>query len=144
MLKRLMPLLLILVSGGLYAQKDSTGVAVAFEDTTGGYGYMYMTVTCYECNPKGLVFYKKFAIISGYYKVKDFYSSIATQSIDHFRKKYEELGYFREKTVQVWKSPRLFSSFNEVKEYRDDLLNKLRSENYMVVGFDDKIIPGAK
>lgn len=125
--------------------KDTTVIQKdLFQDTTGGYGYMYLSITCYECNPKGLVYYKKFALISGFYKVKDFYSSVATQSVDHFRKKFEDLGYFKEKTTQIWKSPKLFETFAEVKEYRDDLITKLKSENYVVVAFDDRIKPGEK
>ena len=125
-------------------RKDNDPVTEQFQDTTGGYGYMYLSITCYECNPKGLVYYKKFALISGYYKVKDFYSSIATQSVDHFTKRFEDLGYFKEKTTQIWKSPKLFLTFAEVKEYREDLIAKLKSENYVVVFFDDRIKPGER
>jgi len=144
-----LPLWLLLATGAgaqtdSSTQKTNTAQKESFQDTAGGYGYMYLSITCYECNPKGLVYYKKFALISGFYKVKDFYSSVATQSVDHFRKKYEDLGYFKDKTTQIWKSPKLFETFAEVKEYRDDLIAKLKSENYVVVFFDDMIKPGEK
>lgn len=134
-------LLFLLVHGMAGAQTDPGKTGDEFADTTGGYGFMYLTTNCFECSPKRLVYYKKFIIISGYYKVKDFYNSIATLSVDHFKHKFDSLGYFREKNTQIWKSPKLFSSFEEVKEYRDDLIAKLKSENYVVVVFDDKIKP---
>jgi hypothetical protein len=110
-----------------------------FADTTGGFGFMYLSTTCIECNPKGSAHYKKFAIISGIYKAKDFYSSVATRSVGHFKKKFEKLGYFKDKVTQTWKSPRLFASLEEILEYKNDLIAKLKSENYVVVSFDDKI-----
>jgi hypothetical protein len=133
-------LFLLLLHFQLQAQADSTAKD-GFADTTGGYGFMYLSTTCYECSPKRLVYYKKFVLISGFYKVRDFYSGVATKSVDHFKNKFDSLGYFREKTTQIWKSPRLFSSFDEVREYRDDLIAKLKAENFMVVVFDDKIKP---
>lgn len=110
-----------------------------FADTSGGYGYMYLSTTCIECNPKGSAHYKKFAIISGIYKAKDFYSAVATRSVGHFKKKFETLGYFKDKVTQTWKSPRLFASLDEILEYKNDLIAKLKSENYVVVSFDDRI-----
>lgn len=110
-----------------------------FADTTGGFGFMYLSTTCIECNPKGSAHYKKFAIISGVYKAKDFYSAVATRSVNHFKQKFEKLGYFKDKITQTWKSPKLFSTLQEILEYRDDLIAKLKSENYVVVSFDDRI-----
>lgn len=140
---RILQLLLLsfLINGAIIAQSDNNQDTKHFEDTTGGYGFMYLTTNCFECSPKRLVYYKKFILISGYYKVKDFYNSIATLSVDHFKHKFDSLGYFREKNTQIWKSPKLFSSFEEVKQYREDLIAKLKAENYVVVVFDDKIKP---
>lgn len=130
-------------SAGLLAQDADTTKQVQtidkFADTTGGFGYMYLSTTCIECNPKGSAHYKKFAIISGIYKAKDFYSSVATRSVGHFKKKFEKLGYFKDKVTQTWKSPRLFASLEEILEYKNELIAKLKSENYVVVSFDDKI-----
>ncbi len=126
----------------LFAQVTDTTQQVQndkFGDTTGGYGFMYLSTTCIECNPKGSAHYKKFAIISGIYKAKDFYSAIATRSVGHFKTKFEKLGYFKNKVTQTWKSPRLFESLEEILEYKNDLIAKLKSENYVVVSFDDKI-----
>ena len=124
----------------LIAQEaDSTKQMDNFADTTGGFGYMYLSTTCIECNPKGSAHYKKFAIISGFYKAKDFYSSVATRSVGHFKNKFEKLGYFKDKVTQTWKSPRLFATLQEIIEYRDDLIAKLKSENYVVIFFDDRI-----
>lgn len=124
----------------LIAQEaDSTKQMDNFADTTGGFGYMYLSTTCIECNPKGSAHYKKFAIISGFYKAKDFYSSVATRSVGHFKNKFEKLGYFKDKVTQTWKSPKLFATLQEIIEYRDDLIAKLKSENYVVVFFDDRI-----
>jgi len=100
---------------------------------------MYLSTTCIECNPKGSAHYKKFAIISGFYKARDFYSSVATRSVGHFKNKFEKLGYFKDKVTQTWKSPKLFATLQEIIEYRDDLIAKLKSENYVVVFFDDRI-----
>ena len=110
-----------------------------FADTSGGFGFMYLSTTCIECNPKGSAHYKKFAIISGVYKAKDFYSAVATRSVGHFKQKFEKLGYFKDKITQTWKSPKLFSTLQEILEYREDLIAKLKSENYVVVSFDDRI-----
>lgn len=134
-------LISLLINGKVNAQSVDTRDSKNFADTTGGYGFMYLTTNCFECSPKSLVYYKKFILISGFYKVKDFYSSVATLSVDHFKHKFDSLGYFREKNTQIWKSPKLFSSFEEVKSYRDDLITKLKSENYVVVVFDDTIKP---
>ncbi len=132
--------LLIFGSTGLMAQETSLPQQVdKFADTTGGYGFMYLSTTCIECNPKGSAHYKKFAIISGFYKARDFYSSVATRSVAHFKNKFEKLGYFKDKVTQTWKSPRLFATLQEIMEYRDDLIAKLKSENYVVVFFDDRI-----
>lgn len=132
--------LLIFGSAGLKAQETSSTQQVdKFADTTGGYGFMYLSTTCIECNPKGSAHYKKFAIISGFYKARDFYSSVATRSVAHFKNKFEKLGYFKDKVTQTWKSPRLFATLQEIMEYRDDLIAKLKSENYVVVFFDDRI-----
>ncbi len=132
--------LLIFGSTGLIAQETSSPQQVdKFADTTGGYGFMYLSTTCIECNPKGSAHYKKFAIISGFYKARDFYSSVATRSVAHFKNKFEKLGYFKDKVTQTWKSPRLFATLQEIMEYRDDLIAKLKSENYVVVFFDDRI-----
>ena len=120
-------------------QYDSTQQVDKFADTTGGYGFMYLSTTCIECNPKGSAHYKKFAIISGFYKARDFYSSVATRSVGHFKNKFEKLGYFKDKVTQTWKSPKLFATLQEIIEYRDDLIAKLKSENYVVVFFDDRI-----
>ncbi|NCT93158.1 MAG: hypothetical protein GXC72_01935 [Chitinophagaceae bacterium] len=148
---KLRTLLLILLCWGsaieLQAQQVSTSspgdtvlqTADKFADTTGGYGFMYLSTTCYECNPKGSAYYKKFAIISGIYKAKDFYSAVATRSVAHFKGKFEKLGYFKDKVTQTWKSPKLFATLQEILEYRDELVAKLKSENYVVVVFDDKI-----
>src|SRR3954470_6841596 len=75
---------------GLNAQapQPSADSLQSFMDTSGSYGFMYLSANCFECNPKGLVFYKKFIIISGFYKTKDFYSTAATRSVDHFRDKF--------------------------------------------------------
>jgi hypothetical protein len=121
------------------AQQAPVDSLQSFVDTTGSYGFMYLSANCFECNPKGLVFYKKFIIISGFYKTKDFYSAAATRSVDHFRDKFKSLGYFIDKQVQTWKSPKLFSSFEEVKEYRDDLIQRLEKDNYKVVVMTDHI-----
>ncbi len=118
---------------------DSAQTIDKFADTTGGYGFMYLSTTCIECNPKGSAHYKKFAIISGFYKARDFYSSVATRSVGHFKNKFEKLGYFKDKVTQTWKSPKLFATLQEIIEYRDDLIAKLKSENYVVVFFDDRI-----
>ncbi len=132
--------LFIFGSTGLMAQEaDLTQQVDKFADTTGGYGFMYLSTTCIECNPKGSAHYKKFAIISGFYKARDFYSSVATRSVAHFKNKFEKLGYFKDKVTQTWKSPRLFTTLQEIIEYRDDLIAKLKSENYVVVFFDDRI-----
>lgn len=120
-------------------EPDSTQKVDKFADTTGGYGFMYLSTTCIECNPKGSAHYKKFAIISGFYKARDFYSSVATRSVGHFKNKFEKLGYFKDKVTQTWKSPKLFATLQEIIEYRDDLIAKLKSENYVVVFFDDRI-----
>ncbi|MBW0160263.1 MAG: hypothetical protein HYI21_01115 [Sediminibacterium sp. Gen4] len=120
-------------------EPDSTQQVDKFADTTGGYGFMYLSTTCIECNPKGSAHYKKFAIISGFYKARDFYSSVATRSVGHFKNKFEKLGYFKDKVTQTWKSPKLFATLQEIIEYRDDLIAKLKSENYVVVFFDDRI-----
>lgn len=120
-------------------EPDSTQKVDKFADTTGGYGFMYLSTTCIECNPKGSAHYKKFAIISGFYKIRDFYSSVATRSVGHFKNKFEKLGYFKDKVTQTWKSPKLFATLQEIIEYRDDLIAKLKSENYVVVFFDDRI-----
>lgn len=120
-------------------EPDSTQQVDKFADTTGGYGFMYLSTTCIECNPKGSAHYKKFAIISGFYKARDFYSSVATRSVGHFKNKFEKLGYFKDKVTQTWKSPKLFATLQEIMEYRDDLIAKLKSENYVVVFFDDRI-----
>jgi hypothetical protein len=133
-------LLLIFGTTVLKAQEtDSTQQVDKFADTTGGYGFMYLSTTCIECNPKGSAHYKKFAIISGFYKARDFYSSVATRSVGHFKNKFEKLGYFKDKVTQTWKSPKLFATLQEIIEYRDDLIAKLKSENYVVVFFDDRI-----
>lgn len=136
-------MLFALCNAGLFAQETDTTKQVQtdnkFADTTGGYGYMYLSTTCIECNPKGSAHYKKFAIISGIYKAKDFYSAVATRSVGHFRNKFEKLGYFKNKVTQTWKSPRLFASLEEILEYKNDLIAKLKSENYVVVSFDDRI-----
>lgn len=140
--RRLLVLLLFIFGiTELKAQEpDSTQQQVdKFADTTGGYGFMYLSTTCIECNPKGSAHYKKFAIISGFYKAKDFYSSVATRSVGHFKNKFEKLGYFKDKVTQTWKSPKLFATLQEIIEYRDDLIAKLKSENYVVVFFDDRI-----
>ncbi len=133
----------VLSTTTLMAQNSDTTQQVQqpdkFADTTGGFGFMYLSTTCIECNPKGSAHYKKFAIISGIYKAKDFYSSVATRSVGHFKKKFEKLGYFKDKVTQTWKSPRLFASLEEILEYKNDLIAKLKSENYVVVSFDDKI-----
>ncbi|MGV3593611.1 MAG: hypothetical protein ACO1NK_00070 [Sediminibacterium sp.] len=120
-------------------EPDSTQQVDKFADTTGGYGFMYLSTTCIECNPKGSAHYKKFAIISGFYKARDFYSSVATRSVGHFKNKFEKLGYFKDKVTQTWKSPKLFATLQEIIEYRDDLIAKLKSENYVVVFFDGRI-----
>lgn len=133
-------LLFIFGTTELKAQEpDSTQQVDKFADTTGGYGFMYLSTTCIECNPKGSAHYKKFAIISGFYKARDFYSSVATRSVGHFKSKFEKLGYFKDKVTQTWKSPKLFATLQEIIEYRDDLIAKLKSENYVVVFFDDRI-----
>lgn len=133
-------LLFIFGTMELKAQEpDSTQQVDKFADTTGGYGFMYLSTTCIECNPKGSAHYKKFAIISGFYKARDFYSSVATRSVGHFKNKFEKLGYFKDKVTQTWKSPKLFATLQEIIEYRDDLIAKLKSENYVVVFFDDRI-----
>lgn len=133
-------LLFIFGTTELKAQEpDSTQQVDKFADTTGGYGFMYLSTTCIECNPKGSAHYKKFAIISGFYKARDFYSSVATRSVGHFKNKFEKLGYFKDKVTQTWKSPKLFATLQEIIEYRDDLIAKLKSENYVVVFFDDRI-----
>ena len=49
------------------------------------------------------------------------------------------MGYFKDKVTQTWKSPKLFPTLQEIIEYRDDLIAKLKSENYVVVFFDDRI-----
>jgi hypothetical protein len=116
----------------------------SFADTTGGYHFMYLTTNCFECSPKGLVYYKKFVIISGVYKVRDFYSAGSSLSADHFKEKYTAAGYFKDKVTQLWKSPQLFNSLADVKEYKNDLVAKLKSEGYMVVVFDENIKPGGK
>ena len=127
-------------NANLFAQDTTTLVRIdKFADTSGGFGYMYLSTTCIECNPKGSAHYKKFAIISGIYKAKDFYSTIATRSVGHFKKKFELLGYFKNKVTQTWKSPRLFASLDEIIEYKNDLIAKLKSENYVVISFDDRI-----
>ena len=132
--------LFIIGTAELKAQEpDSTQKVDKFADTTGGYGFMYLSTTCIECNPKGSAHYKKFAIISGFYKARDFYSSVATRSVGHFKNKFEKLGYFKDKVTQTWKSPKLFATLQEIIEYRDDLIAKLKSENYVVVFFDDRI-----
>ncbi len=135
--------LVVLCTTTLMAQHTDTAQQAQqpdkFADTTGGFGFMYLSTTCIECNPKGSAHYKKFAIISGIYKARDFYSSVATRSVGHFKKKFEKLGYFKDKVTQTWKSPRLFASLEEILEYKNDLIAKLKSENYVVVSFDDKI-----
>lgn len=139
----LLMMLIALCNTALFAQETDTTKQIQtdnkFADTTGGFGYMYLSTTCIECNPKGSAHYKKFAIISGIYKAKDFYSSVATRSVGHFRNKFEKLGYFKNKVTQTWKSPRLFASLEEILEYKNDLIAKLKSENYVVVSFDDRI-----
>ena len=100
---------------------------------------MYLTTNCFECSPKGLVYYKKFAIISGIYKVRDFYSAESARSADHFKEKYTEAGYFKDKVTQLWKSPQLFNSVADVKEYKSDLVAKLKAEGYIVVVFDEEV-----
>lgn len=127
----------------LFSQSSKV-VDSSFADTTGGYKFMYLTTNCFECSPKGLVYYKKFIIISAIYKVKDFYSHTAALSTDHFKARYEEGGYFKDKTTQIWKSPQLFNSLPDVKEYRNDLISKLKSENYIVVAFDENYKPEDK
>lgn len=135
----LMIILCIVYDTDASAQEpDSTATQNRFADTAGGYGYMYLSTTCFECNPKGSAFYKKFVIISGIYKAKDFYSAVATRSVGHFKKKFEKLGYFKNKMTQTWKSPKLFPTLEEIIEYRNDLIAKLKSENYVVVTFDDQ------
>ena len=133
-------LLFIFGTTVLKAQEpDSTQQVDKFADTTGGYGFMYLSTTSIECNPKGSAHYKKFAIISGFYKARDFYSSVATRSVGHFKNKFEKLGYFKDKVTQTWKSPKLFATLQEIIEYREDLIAKLKSEDYVVVFFDDRI-----
>jgi hypothetical protein len=139
----LLMMLIAFCNTALFAQETDTTKQIQtdnkFADTTGGFGYMYLSTTCIECNPKGSAHYKKFAIISGIYKAKDFYSSVATRSVGHFRNKFEKQGYFKNKVTQTWKSPRLFASLEEILEYKNDLIAKLKSENYVVVSFDDRI-----
>jgi|GEM_PF-787912 hypothetical protein len=138
----LLIMLFALCNAALFAQESDTTKQVQvdkFADTSGGYGYMYLSTTCIECNPKGSAHYKKFAIISGIYKAKDFYSSVATRSVGHFKKKFEKQGYFINKVTQTWKSPKLFASLDEILEYKNDLIAKLKSENYVVISFDDRI-----
>lgn len=136
----LVVMLFTICNTAIIAQEtDSTTQVDKFADTTGGYGFMYLSTTCIECNPKGSAHYKKFAIISGFYKAKDFYSSVATRSVGHFKNKFEKLGYFKDKVTQTWKSPKLFATLQEIIEYRDDLIAKLKSENYVVIFFDDRI-----
>lgn len=123
------------------AQESAPPAPSGFADTTGGYGYMYLSTTCFDCNPKGLVFYKKFVLVSGFYKTKDFYSAVATRSVDHFQGKYTAQGFFVDKRTEIWKSPHLFASLEEAREYRDELISKLKKDDYKVIVFDDFINP---
>ncbi|HVZ26711.1 MAG TPA: hypothetical protein VG842_11675, partial [Sediminibacterium sp.] len=87
------------------------------------------------------VYYKKFIIISGYYKIKDYYSHNASLSVDHFKARFEGLGYFKDKNTQIWKSPQLFDTFQDVQQYRDDLIIKLKADGYVVVTLNDYFKP---
>lgn len=107
-----------------------------FLDTTGGYGYLYLSASCINCTPKGLVFQPKFILLSGFYKTKDIYSATATRSIAHFEQKFRSEGYFIDKSVDIWRSPYLFTSFEEASQHRNDLVEKLKKDNYKVVLFE--------
>ena len=108
----------------------------SFSDTTGNSGIIYLTMNCFECFPRNLSYYKKFAIVSGVYKVQDFYSLESTRTIAHFRKQIEDQKYFIDKSFQVWKSPEIYYSIKEAEEARNELVAKLNSEQYKLIQFE--------
>jgi hypothetical protein len=108
----------------------------SFSDTTGNNGFIYLTMNCFECFPRNLSYYKKFAIVSGVYKVRDFYSLESTRTIAHFRKQIEDQKYFIDKSFQVWKSPEIYYSIKEAEEARNELVAKLNSEQYKLIQFE--------
>jgi hypothetical protein len=46
-----------------------------------------------------------------------------------------------DKRTEIWKSPHLFASLEEAREYRDELISKLKKDDYKVIVFDDFINP---
>ena len=140
MKKRLIFPLLFLVFGITYCSKGLTQNTLpadmkSFSDTAGECGFIYLTVNCFDCFPRNLSYYKKFAIISGIYKVRDFYSLESTRSTAHFRRQIEEQRYFIDKSYQIWKSPQIYYSIKDIEVAREELLAKLNSEQYKLIQF---------
>jgi hypothetical protein len=117
------------------AQNTQPTYMKSFSDTAGECGFIYLTVNCFDCFPRNLSYYKKFAIISGIYKVRDFYSLESTRSTAHFRRQIEEQRYFIDKSYQIWKSPQIYYSIKDIEEAREELLAKLNSEQYKLIQF---------
>ncbi|HEY1025598.1 MAG TPA: hypothetical protein VGE26_10570 [Sphingobacteriaceae bacterium] len=131
--------LLCLAPCKVYPQADSANDSTTFADTTGGFGYTFLTVNCFDCFPRNLVYYKKFIIVSGIYKMKDLYSPQSANSATHFRRKIASQNYFKDKEYQLWKSPQVFPGLDVVQEYRSEFIRKMEKENYKVVVFDDLV-----
>lgn len=74
--------------------------------------------------------------MSGFYKVKDFYSLESTRTIAHFRKQIEDQKYFIDKSYQVWKSPEIYYSIKDAEEARSELVAKLNNEQYKLIKFE--------
>jgi hypothetical protein len=132
-------LLLLLCSLKSVAQTTAQPSSAAFADTTGGYGFMYLTVNCFECFPRNLVYYKKFIIVSGIYKISNVYHPTSARSATHFRAQIIAQNYFVNKEFQLWKSPQVFNSLDEIIEYKDEFIKRLTIENYKVINFNDRI-----
>lgn len=133
---QLMLLFILALTTNCFAQTAQSTDMKSFSDTSGNNGFIYLTVNCFECFPRNLSYYKKFAIVSGVYKVKDFYSLESTRTIAHFRKQIQDQKYFVDKSYQVWKSPEIYYSIKEAEEARSELVAKLNSEQYKLVKFD--------
>lgn len=121
------------------AQNNVQGSNTSFADTTGGYGFIYLTVNCFECFPSNLVYYKQFIIVSGIYKISAIYNPESTSSAEHFRTQILAHKYFIDKNFQIWKSPQVFNNLDEIIAYRDEFIKRLKSENYKVVIFSEMI-----
>jgi len=122
-----------------FAQNHTQPSLASFADTTGGYGFIYLTVNCFECFPSNLVYYKKFIIISGIYKISTIYHPESTLSANHFRSQILAHKYFVNKAFQIWKSPQVFNCLDEIIAYKDEFIKRLLDENYKVVTFSEMI-----